>query len=44
MKVQPAGKQLTMELKLIGVTMTDSWLKKAGPEGKAIVDNFNAMQ
>ena len=44
MKVQPASKQLTGDLKKIGVTMTDSWLKKAGPEGKAIVDSFNAMK
>jgi len=44
MKVQPAGEQLTADLKKIGATMTDSWLEKAGPDGKAIVDAFNSKQ
>ena len=44
MKVQPAGEQLTAELKEIGAVMTESWLKKAGPEGKAIVDAYNAAK
>ena len=44
MKVQPASEQLTADLKKIGATMTDSWLEKAGPDGKAIVDAFNSKQ
>lgn len=44
MKVQPAGEQLTADLKKIGGTMTESWLKKAGADGKAIVDAFNATR
>ena len=44
MKVQPAGEQLTAELKKIGAVMTVSWLKKTGAEGKAIVDAFKAAQ
>ncbi len=44
MKVQPAGAQLTTELKKIGATMTDSWLKKSGDDGKSIVDAFKAMK
>ena len=44
MKVQPAGEQLTAELKEIGAVMTESWLKKAGPEGKAIVYTYNAAK
>ncbi len=44
MTVKPAGAQLTAELKTIGATMTESWLNKAGAEGKAIVDSFKAMK
>jgi len=44
MKVQPAGEKLQSELKVIGKTMTASWLKKAGADGKAIVDAFNAAK
>ncbi len=44
MKVQPAGKKLTSELKEIGAVMTASWLKKAGPDGAAIVDAFKAAK
>ncbi|WP_424946512.1 TRAP transporter substrate-binding protein [Candidatus Spongiihabitans sp.] len=41
MKVQPAGEQLSADLKKVGATMTESWLEQAGPEGRAIVDAFN---
>lgn len=44
MTVGPAGEGLVEELKVIGVTMTDEWLAKAGDEGKALVDAFKAMQ
>ena len=44
MKVQPAGEKLQGELKAIGATMTATWLKKAGADGKAIVDAFNAAK
>lgn len=44
MKVQPAGEQLSAELKKIGATMTESWLEKAGAEGRSIVNDFKAMQ
>ncbi len=44
MKVQPAGKQLTAELKKIGGVMTASWLKKAGADGAAIVNAFKAAK
>jgi len=44
MTVEPAGEKLESELKAIGVTMTDSWLKKAGADGKAIVDGYNAAK
>ncbi|MCP5264658.1 MAG: TRAP transporter substrate-binding protein [Burkholderiaceae bacterium] len=42
MKVGKASDKLKSELRAIGVTMTADWLKKAGPDGKAIVDRFNA--
>jgi len=44
MTVGPAGDALVGELKEIGKTMTDEWLKAAGDEGKAIVDAFNASK
>jgi len=44
MTVGPAGEGLVNELKEIGKTMTAEWLEKAGAEGKAIVDAFNAMK
>jgi len=44
MTVGPANDTLKAELREIGVTMTNEWLKDAGAEGKAIVDAFKAMQ
>lgn len=44
MKVGPANKKLTEELKAIGNTMTAEWLKAAGADGKAIVDSFQSMK
>jgi len=44
MTVGPAGDALVGELKEIGKTMTTEWLDKAGAEGQAIVDAFNAMK
>jgi len=43
MKVQKAGDQLKADLKKIGDTMTEEWLKDAGAEGKAIVDKYKSM-
>ncbi len=42
MTVEPAGDQLTSDLKKIGETMTTEWLEAAGEQGKAIVDAFQA--
>lgn len=42
MVVAPAGEQLTAELREIGATMTAEWLEKAGAEGQAIIDAYNA--
>ncbi len=44
MKVGPAGDGLKNELKEVGATMSKEWLEKAGDDGKAIVDAYNAMQ
>ncbi len=44
MKVGPAGDKLKGELKVIGETMAADWLKKAGADGKAIVDAYKAMK
>ena len=44
MKVGPAGDKLKADLKKIGETMAADWLKKAGAEGKAIVDAYKALK
>jgi TRAP-type C4-dicarboxylate transport system substrate-binding protein len=44
MKVQPPGDQFKGELDKIGAEMTTTWIEKAGPDGKKLVDSFNAMQ
>ncbi len=44
MTVGPASDKLKGELKEIGKTMADEWLKLAGSDGKAIVDSFKAMK
>ena len=40
MTVEKPSKQLESELKKIGLTMTQEWLAKAGPDGKAIIDAY----
>ncbi|NOR63998.1 MAG: C4-dicarboxylate ABC transporter substrate-binding protein [Rhodobacteraceae bacterium] len=42
MVVAPPGDQLATELREIGATMTAEWLEKAGAEGQAIIDAYNA--
>ena len=43
MKVEPPGAELAAGLKKIGDQLTDDWLKKAGPDGKAVVDAYRKM-
>jgi TRAP-type C4-dicarboxylate transport system substrate-binding protein len=43
MKVQPPGDTLKTGLKKIGDQLTGDWVKKAGPEGQAIIDNYKKM-
>ncbi|MGE0356294.1 MAG: TRAP transporter substrate-binding protein [Burkholderiales bacterium] len=40
MNVSPPSAQLKADFQKIGATMTEEWLKNAGPDGKAIVDAF----
>lgn len=44
MEVGPPGDQLLADFKEIGATMTKEWLDKAGSDGKAVVDAYQAMQ
>jgi TRAP-type C4-dicarboxylate transport system substrate-binding protein len=44
MTVGPAGDALVGELKDIGATMTEEWLKAAGPDGAAIIESYKSMQ
>ena len=40
MKVQPPGPELKAGLLKVGEQLTQDWLKKAGPDGQAIVDAY----
>lgn len=40
MKVLPPGPELKAGLKKIGDQLTDDWIKKAGADGKAVVDAY----
>jgi TRAP-type transport system periplasmic protein len=41
MSVAPPSPQLKADFRKIGETMTQEWLKTAGPDGKAIVDAYH---
>jgi TRAP-type C4-dicarboxylate transport system substrate-binding protein len=43
MKVQPPGAKLKEGLSKIGETLTADWLKKAGADGKAVIDAYKKM-
>jgi TRAP-type C4-dicarboxylate transport system substrate-binding protein len=43
MKVQPPSPALAAGFKKIGDTLTEDWLKKAGADGKAVVDSYKKM-
>lgn len=42
MKVEDPSPKLKSDLKAFGETMTKEWLAKAGPDGKAIIDAYQA--
>ncbi len=44
MTVAPAGDELMSGLREVGETMTAEWLEAAGDDGKAIIDDYKAMQ
>lgn len=43
MKVQPPSAALKAGLEKVGATMIDEWVKKAGADGKAVVDAYRKM-
>jgi TRAP-type transport system periplasmic protein len=40
MNIAPPSPQLKSDFKKIGDTMTEEWIKTAGPEGKAVIDAY----
>jgi TRAP-type C4-dicarboxylate transport system substrate-binding protein len=44
MAIDKPSEQLTADLRKVGNVMLADWLRKAGPEGKKIIDQFRAMQ
>ena len=42
MTVAPPSAQLEADLQEIGRTMTEEWLAEAGPEGRAVIEEFRA--
>ena len=44
MKISPPSDAVTKELRKIGETMTEEWLKTAGADGKQIIDAFQKKQ
>ncbi len=43
MTVEPPSAQLKADFEAIGKTMTEEWLGRAGPAGKAIIDAYRRM-
>ncbi len=43
MMVEVPSPQLKADLARMGVTMTEDWLKAAGPDGKAVIDAYRAQ-
>jgi hypothetical protein len=43
MKVLPPSPALASGFKKVGEQLTTDWLKKAGPEGQAIVEAYRKM-
>jgi TRAP-type C4-dicarboxylate transport system substrate-binding protein len=41
MKILPPSAKLTADLKQVGSIMLDDWLKKAGADGKTVIDAYN---
>jgi TRAP-type C4-dicarboxylate transport system substrate-binding protein len=43
MTIYPPSAQLNADMKKVGDTMTSDWVKKAGPDGQAVLDAFRKM-
>jgi TRAP-type transport system periplasmic protein len=43
MNILKPGEQLTADLRKVGNFMLAEWLKKSGPDGKKVIDNYRAM-
>ena len=41
MQIVTPSAQLVTDMRKIGATMLDDWLKKAGPDGKTVIDTYN---
>jgi TRAP-type C4-dicarboxylate transport system substrate-binding protein len=44
MNIIKPGEQLTADMRKVGNFMLADWLKKAGPEGKKVIDAYRALQ
>ena len=44
MTIVKPSEQLTADLRKVGNFMLAEWLKKAGPDGKKVIDNFRGLQ
>ena len=44
MTIEKPSEQLTADLKKVGNFMLADWLRKAGPDGKKIIDTYRTMQ
>jgi TRAP-type transport system periplasmic protein len=44
MNIIKPGEQLTADMRKVGNFMLADWLKKAGPEGKKVIDSYRALQ
>jgi TRAP-type C4-dicarboxylate transport system substrate-binding protein len=40
MKIQPPSAELKAGLQKVGEQLTQDWLKKAGPDGQAVIDSY----
>jgi TRAP-type C4-dicarboxylate transport system substrate-binding protein len=44
MTIDKPGEQLTADMRKVGNVMLAEWLRKAGPEGKKVIDQYRAME
>jgi TRAP-type C4-dicarboxylate transport system substrate-binding protein len=44
MTIDKPGEQLTADMRKVGNVMLAEWLRKAGPDGKKVIDQYRAME